>query len=312
MNSDQLYYLIEISKSPSLNMASQKLHITPQALSTAIKKLEDELGFELLNRSFKGISLTGNGEWLVQEASLFLNKIEEKKEQHLFTKNQTHRGELSIAINYSGINNNIVGQLVGSLYEEEPDLRIKLKETSKDAILEAIMQQTIELGFIFRTKVNGAYIDHLDSNLDFEPLFCGNLVLMTAPSTELAKFNSITLKKIVQHPLCVYNPNAESKDFMYYLITDIFNFPVQYSCESSFSVYREKLRRGIANTLSVYFTTEQQPNNYVEGMKIVNLRDDIKIFFGFVRHQNSSLSENGAFFLERLRDSIAQLKYPEK
>lgn len=79
MNSDQLYYLIEISKSPSLNMASQKLHITPQALSTAIKKLEDELGFELLNRSFKGISLTGNGEWLVQEASLFLNKIEEKR-----------------------------------------------------------------------------------------------------------------------------------------------------------------------------------------------------------------------------------------
>ena len=83
MNMDQLYYLIELSQNTSINAASLKLHITPQALSTAIKKLEEELGFSLLNRSFKGISLTDDGEWLVKEASHFLNKIESRKQLYL-------------------------------------------------------------------------------------------------------------------------------------------------------------------------------------------------------------------------------------
>ena len=124
MNSDQLRYLIEISKNPSLSIASQKLHITPQALSTAIKKLEDELGFELLNRSFKGITLTTNGEWLVQEASVFLNKIEERKEHYLHTQNASYKGVVNIAINHSGINDTVIGELIAQLYDEEPELTI--------------------------------------------------------------------------------------------------------------------------------------------------------------------------------------------
>ena len=37
MNLDQLKYLIEISNSPSINAASEKLHISYQALSHSIK-----------------------------------------------------------------------------------------------------------------------------------------------------------------------------------------------------------------------------------------------------------------------------------
>lgn len=312
MNSDQLYYLIEISKNPSINAASQKLHITPQALSTAIKKLEEEMGFELLNRSFKGISLTSNGEWLVKEASAFLEKIEHRKEQYFFAKNQLYKGTLEIAINYSGINNNVVGQLVGILCGKAPELKITLKETSKEHILQTVTDRDIEFGFVFRTKANGIYIDELPADLSFEPLFCGDLILLTAPTAELAKFNSITLKKAVQYPICVYNPNTEAKDSMHHLITGVYNLPMQYDCENNFSVYKEKLRRGVANTLSVFFTTESQPNNYVDGAKIVHLRDDVKIFFGLIRKRNHPLSENGAFFLNELRDLIYSLKYPEK
>ena len=51
MTTEQLQYLLEISRNPSLNSASQKLHITPQALSISIKKLENEilLAFLCLN-----------------------------------------------------------------------------------------------------------------------------------------------------------------------------------------------------------------------------------------------------------------------
>jgi len=312
MNTDQLRYLIEISKNPSLSIASQKLHITPQALSTAIKKLEDELGFELLNRSFKGISLTMNGEWLVQEAVQFLDKIDTRKNQYLHTTaKQSHKGSLDIAINRSGISDSIVAQLIVQLYEQEPELRIALKELPKESIFSAIRTQEIEYGFIFRTKANGNYIDELDDDLTFDALFCGDLVLATAFQTELAKFNSVTLKKAIQYPICTYNALPSSKDYLHYLLTDIFNLSPQYEVETNFSIYKHKVKNGIANAFIVHFPAEIIPSNYVENTKLLQLRDDIKIYFGFIRKRDVPLSNNGAFFLQELRGLIHDLKYPE-
>lgn len=91
MNTKQLEYLIEISKNVSMSAASEKLHMTPQALNTSIKKLEDELGFPLLNRSFKGTSLTADGEWLVNEAIIFLSKIDERIHYHQLNNSSPHR-----------------------------------------------------------------------------------------------------------------------------------------------------------------------------------------------------------------------------
>ena len=68
MRTEQLQYLIEISKHKSMNIASQKLHISPQALSTAMKGLEKELNMQLLERTTMGVSLTEDGEKLKEIA----------------------------------------------------------------------------------------------------------------------------------------------------------------------------------------------------------------------------------------------------
>ena len=44
MNTEQMKYLIEVSQHNSMTAASEKLFMTSQALSIAIKKMEDELG----------------------------------------------------------------------------------------------------------------------------------------------------------------------------------------------------------------------------------------------------------------------------
>lgn len=302
VNSDHLRYLIELSKSPSINIASQKLHITPQALSIAIKKLENELGFSLLNRSFKGISLTENGQWLVQESLNFLTAIEERKRLYQTTLNQSHQGNLDIYVNYSGMNNNILGQLTCMLYQQEPNLTIKITETGKELILDAVKNHLTEFGFIFRQKLNGSYTDEIDASLTLEPIFSGNPVLLTAPFTDLAKFNSVTLKKVFQYPLCIYHPYADSKNFQHYFLVETLKAPIQYVSESNFSIYKEKIQRGIANSLSMVFPIETQPYNYIEGCKIVQLRDDIKIFFGFIKNKSAVLSENARFFIQSLKE----------
>ena len=77
-------------------------------------------------------------------------------------------------------------------------------------------------------------------------------------------------------------------------------------------MYKEKLKRGIASTLSLYLPTEKQPRNYIDGTKIIYLRDDIKIYFGYVQKKDLPLSCNGVFFLEKLNDLLHDFKYSEE
>ncbi len=50
MRTEQLLYFIETAKWRSMNLASEKLHITQQTLSVAIRTLEKELDVQLLER----------------------------------------------------------------------------------------------------------------------------------------------------------------------------------------------------------------------------------------------------------------------
>lgn len=74
-----LYYLVQIKHYQSLSIAAERLHVSQPALSKGIKKLEDQLGAQLINRTYKGISLTKDGEKIVElaeKAFFYLNEIE--------------------------------------------------------------------------------------------------------------------------------------------------------------------------------------------------------------------------------------------
>ena len=58
MRLEQLQYLVEISNSKSISIASENLYISQPALSRAVKNLEEELGVTLLFRTVDGVRLT--------------------------------------------------------------------------------------------------------------------------------------------------------------------------------------------------------------------------------------------------------------
>ncbi|NBA94906.1 LysR family transcriptional regulator [Pseudomonas sp. R5(2019)] len=75
MKLHQLKALVAIHQSGSILEASKILHITQPALSRAIKELERELGFVLLQRSYKGMTLTDEGKRIIRHANLVVESI---------------------------------------------------------------------------------------------------------------------------------------------------------------------------------------------------------------------------------------------
>ena len=64
MRFEQLQYVQAVVQCGSMNLASAKLHVSQQAISKAIRQLENELGITIFIRTNKGAALTPQGEAL--------------------------------------------------------------------------------------------------------------------------------------------------------------------------------------------------------------------------------------------------------
>ena len=79
MNSIRLRYFIVVTETESIRKAAEALHISPAALSKAIKQLEYEVGITLLARAGRGIVITAEGRELAHRARPLIENIDKLK-----------------------------------------------------------------------------------------------------------------------------------------------------------------------------------------------------------------------------------------
>src|SRR5688572_23970928 len=72
----QLRYLVTLADERHFTRAAALLHIAQPALSQQIRRLEDELGIALVDRTTRHVALTAAGERLVARARRVLAEVE--------------------------------------------------------------------------------------------------------------------------------------------------------------------------------------------------------------------------------------------
>lgn len=78
MRLEQLQYFVQVVESHSFNKASQKLNITQPALTNALRALEEELGVQLLVRSYRGCVPTAWGVRIYEDCKSLLAELSAK------------------------------------------------------------------------------------------------------------------------------------------------------------------------------------------------------------------------------------------
>lgn len=81
MNINSLLYFIDVVEEKSISKVAQKMHISQSALSQQIQKLEDDIGYKLLNRSNKGVDVTDIGEIAVKYFQNIIKNYEKMTEE---------------------------------------------------------------------------------------------------------------------------------------------------------------------------------------------------------------------------------------
>ena len=79
MRIEQLEYLAAIHKYHSMNLAGEKIHVSQQAISVAIRQLEDEFGLKLVHKTKQGSLLSPEGMQLLRLSQQFFADCENLK-----------------------------------------------------------------------------------------------------------------------------------------------------------------------------------------------------------------------------------------
>ncbi|MBE5901573.1 MAG: LysR family transcriptional regulator [Lachnospiraceae bacterium] len=142
MNFSNLKYFLTAAEEMNFTKASHRLHISQQALSNHITKLEHELGTELFERG-KSLSLTYAGHRLVETS----NQILDLHNQFLAEVNDISgniRGELTIGITHTR-GQALLPLLLPEFHKEHPYINVKIEEANARELEESLQHGFVDL-----------------------------------------------------------------------------------------------------------------------------------------------------------------------
>jgi len=146
MNIDQLKYFADLAKTNSITNTDKRMFISQQALSESIKRLENEVGCTLVNRSKTGVEFTDDGKLILNYAQKML-ELHTEMEQQLqakYNKEFLH-GRLAIGVGPT-VSNVFLPKLMLKMHHQYPSIKLHVLEHSSDTILSMLRASELDFG----------------------------------------------------------------------------------------------------------------------------------------------------------------------
>ena len=146
MTFEQLVVFVAVAEREHLTQAADAIHLTPSAVSAAIKSLEGYYGVELFHRVGRRIELTSTGKTFLVEAKAMLARVR-AAELMLSELGGLQRGNLGVAASQTIASYWLPPVLVG-FRSNYPGIQIDLTLGNTRTVAEAVLDGRAEVGFV--------------------------------------------------------------------------------------------------------------------------------------------------------------------
>ncbi|WP_019851575.1 LysR family transcriptional regulator [Desulfitobacterium sp. PCE1] len=225
MRLEQLMYLVAVNESKSISLAAERSHISQPALSSAISKLEDELGVVLLKRTNSGAYLTETGELIIVKAKEVLNGIDDIK-SIAHGNSLVLNGNISIAVEPS-VNITIMPDILTTFKHNHPKVNVLLKVGESNNILQDIEKGKADFGIILSTDAF-----RKSKDIQYKELFSDEFVVITGINRKLTSESAITLERALSLPILLYNTEYITECGVSSLLQKYGSFNVSYRVDN--------------------------------------------------------------------------------
>lgn len=142
MNIRELKYLVALSEQRHFGKAAEVCFVSQPALSMQIKKLENYLGVQLIERTNKSVLLTDIGEAIAERSRNILNQILELHDTAKLFKDH-HRGELKMGI-IPTLAPYLLPNIIPTLTKSFSKLTLYLAEEQTGCLIEKLRQGKLD------------------------------------------------------------------------------------------------------------------------------------------------------------------------
>lgn len=146
MNIQQIQYVLALAETRHFERAAERCFVTQSTLSTMISKFEDELGLLIFDRKKKPVSITHEGEQLIEQLKKIDREIHSLNEVTQEIKGEM-KGNLSISV-IPTIAPFLLPLFLSRFAFKFPELNIEVKEQTTSEILRLIKSRDLDIGII--------------------------------------------------------------------------------------------------------------------------------------------------------------------
>ena len=190
-NMQRLAHFAAVAGAPSLSMAARALGLSQPALTTSIRKLERELGFDLFDREH-GFELNGMGREFLMRARRVLSHVDDlEHEVELLRAGEL--GELHIACGPT-VADGFVGIALGRLHKAHPGVNIAVQVGPHPVLPSLLRSRKVDL-----IVVEISLIEH-DSEFEIETLPEQEIVIYTRANHPLAGKKRVKPEDLFRYP----------------------------------------------------------------------------------------------------------------
>lgn len=157
MNIRDLEYLVALAEFRHFRRAADSCHVSQPTLSGQIRKLEDELGVMLLERTSRKVLFTQAGLLLVDQARTVLREVKVLKEMASL-QGESMSGPLHIGL-IPTVGPYLLPQIIPMLHQAFPKLEMYLHEAQTQNLLAQLDSGKLDCAILALVKETEAFIE---------------------------------------------------------------------------------------------------------------------------------------------------------
>ncbi|MGZ4200969.1 MAG: LysR family transcriptional regulator [Thermoleophilaceae bacterium] len=192
----QLRYFAAVAQHKSFTLAARELHIAQPALSQQVRRLEQELGVELLRRTTRRVELSEAGELALARATRALAEADALRAEVDALRGLV-RGTLSVGM-LPAVGRLEPAELLAAFGAAYPAIEVRLVEDTLIEALALLRADRLDLAFGLVTP------DEAGEGIAGEQLFEEELVVIVARDHPLARRRSVRFSQLDGEPLVAF------------------------------------------------------------------------------------------------------------
>ncbi|NMG00505.1 LysR substrate-binding domain-containing protein [Aromatoleum toluolicum] len=162
MKDHQLKALVQVADAGSIRAAARAMHLSQSALTKALRELEEDVGAELLTRSYKGVVFTPAGQALLVRARLALATLEKAREEVRLLRGGAG-ARIAVALTPL-VAATVLPRVLAEFRRIQPDAALSLEEGLLTNVVPGIIEGRLDFAVAL------ANAQDLPYEVDFEPL----------------------------------------------------------------------------------------------------------------------------------------------